>query len=148
MLRFNKNATHASHLRRSILSVRFNTRPCGEETLLFSKFMNIVMIPIFSWYTCFEICLARRQFVESHLVGFRVCYQHALVQVLCTVSAAVALRDVFFNLCSSTDFLTLLFLSALLVTYLLNDREAEARILNVMNLTIMILFFFLWYFWI
>ena len=61
-----------------------------------SKFMNIVMIPIFSWYTCFEICLARRQFVESHLVGFRVCYQHALVQVLCTVSAAVALRDVFF----------------------------------------------------
>ena len=46
MLRFD-NAARALPLLKSILSVRFNIRLSGE-ILLFSEFMNFVVIPILS----------------------------------------------------------------------------------------------------
>ena len=46
---FHDNVTSASPHLRSILSVRFSTRLSREEFLLFSEFMNILVVPMLSW---------------------------------------------------------------------------------------------------
>ena len=81
---------YVSTLCRSVVPERFSSRQCGEDVLLFSEFINIMVISILSQteLNCYIFILifvlsgtTSRNFTKPCLVNFQLSYQHILVQV-------------------------------------------------------------------